>query len=45
TQLKEQASAKAEVEGYRKQWRTEVNTATSEYDKEASTEAEKRKKK
>ena len=44
TQLKEQASAKAEVEGYRKQWRTEVNTATSEYDKEASTEAEKKKK-
>ena len=44
TQLKEQAGAKAEVEGYRKQWRTEVNTATSEYDKEASTEAEKKKK-
>ncbi|EMS70458.1 hypothetical protein CTER_3868, partial [Ruminiclostridium cellobioparum subsp. termitidis CT1112] len=44
TQLKEQASAKAEVEGYRKQWRTEVNTATSEYDKEASTEADKKKK-
>ena len=44
TQLKEQASAKAEVEGYRKQWRTEVNTAASEYDKEAGTEAEKKKK-
>ena len=44
TQLKEQAGAKAEVEGYRKQWRTEVNTATSEYDKEASTEADKKKK-
>ena len=44
TQLKEQASAKAEVEGYRKQWRTEVNTATSEYDKEAGAEAEKKKK-
>ena len=44
TQLKEQASAKAEVEGYRKQWRTEVNTATLEYDKEASGEAEKKKK-
>ncbi|WP_027630037.1 hypothetical protein [Ruminiclostridium cellobioparum] len=32
------------MEGYRKQWRTEVNTATSEYDKEASAESDKKKK-
>lgn len=44
TQLQEQANAKAEVEGYRNQWKTEINAATSEYDKDAGVEAEKKKK-
>ena len=44
TQLQEQANAKAEVEGYRNQWKTEINAATADYDKEAGAEAEKKKK-
>ena len=44
TQLREQANAKAEVEGYRNQWRTEINAVTAEYDKEAGAEVEKKKK-
>jgi hypothetical protein len=39
-QLKEQQNVKSEVAGYRDQWRSEIETATSQYDKEAGAEAE-----
>ncbi len=36
----EQEKAKADVSGYRDQWQSEVDQATSEYDTEANTEVE-----
>ncbi|EPR11637.1 hypothetical protein [Ruminiclostridium papyrosolvens] len=44
TQLKEQENTKAEVGGLRDQWKSEINTATEGYEKDASAETEKKKK-
>ena len=43
-QIEEQEKAKTDVEGYRTQWQSEIDQATLEYDTEANTEVEGKKK-